>query len=53
MLNLYVETRAPIAAEQVIQLLENTEGVEVFQALDFPTQVLMLVVKARNGWSYS
>ncbi|MEZ9952196.1 aspartate-semialdehyde dehydrogenase [Vibrio splendidus] len=37
--SLHVETRAPIGAEQVIQLLENTEGVEVFQALDFPTQV--------------
>lgn len=27
--SLHIETRAPIGAEQVIQLLENTEGVEV------------------------
>ena len=35
----HVETCAPIDAQDVIQLLENTEGVEVFQGEDFPTQV--------------
>ncbi|ANS86038.1 aspartate-semialdehyde dehydrogenase [Vibrio scophthalmi] len=37
--SLHVETCAPIDAQDVIQLLENTEGVEVFQGDDFPTQV--------------
>ncbi|MGI9876447.1 aspartate-semialdehyde dehydrogenase [Vibrio chagasii] len=37
--SLHVETRSPIGAEQVIQLLENTEGVEVFHGMEFPTQV--------------
>ena len=36
---LHVETRAPIDADQVAQLLEQTEGVEVFYGEDFPTQV--------------
>ncbi|MCG9692460.1 aspartate-semialdehyde dehydrogenase [Vibrio sp. Isolate22] len=37
--SLHVETRSPIGAEQVVQLLENTEGVEVFHGMEFPTQV--------------
>ena len=37
--SLHVETRSPISAEQVVQLLENTEGVEVFHGMEFPTQV--------------
>jgi len=37
--SLHVETRSPIGAEQVVQLLENTEGVEVFHGMAFPTQV--------------
>ncbi|EMC0408243.1 aspartate-semialdehyde dehydrogenase [Vibrio fluvialis] len=36
---LHVETSSPIDAEQVIELLSQTEGVEVFQGEDFPTQV--------------
>lgn len=36
---LHVETSSPIYAEQVIELLSQTEGVEVFQGEDFPTQV--------------
>ncbi|EEX91731.1 aspartate-semialdehyde dehydrogenase [Vibrio orientalis CIP 102891 = ATCC 33934] len=35
----HLETCAPIDAQEVINLLENTEGVEVFQGDDFPTQV--------------
>jgi len=36
---LHIETSSPIDAEQVIDLLEHTEGVEVFKGEDFPTQV--------------
>lgn len=35
----HIETRAPIDAQEVINLLEQTEGVEVFHGEDFPTQV--------------
>lgn len=35
----HVETRAPIDAQEVTQLLENTDGIEVFQGDDFPSQV--------------
>ncbi|EJG1813165.1 aspartate-semialdehyde dehydrogenase [Vibrio parahaemolyticus] len=35
----HVETRSPIDAQEVINLLEQTEGVEVFYGDDFPTQV--------------
>ncbi|WPC74876.1 aspartate-semialdehyde dehydrogenase [Vibrio porteresiae] len=35
----HIETRAPIDAEQVIALLDEMEGVEVFRDQDFPTQV--------------
>ncbi|EOV0082959.1 aspartate-semialdehyde dehydrogenase [Vibrio parahaemolyticus] len=35
----HVETRSPIDAQEVINLLEQTEGVEVFRGDDFPTQV--------------
>ncbi|EHR0246452.1 TPA: aspartate-semialdehyde dehydrogenase [Vibrio parahaemolyticus] len=35
----HVETRSPIDAQEVINLLEQTEGVEVFHGGDFPTQV--------------
>ncbi|PJC88231.1 aspartate-semialdehyde dehydrogenase [Vibrio sp. HA2012] len=35
----HVETRTPVDAEQVIQLLEQAEGVEVFHGAEFPTQV--------------
>ncbi|CAM4225960.1 aspartate-semialdehyde dehydrogenase [Vibrio agarivorans] len=35
----HLETRAPIDAQEVAQLLEQTEGIEVFYGEDFPTQV--------------
>ncbi|GAD88380.1 aspartate-semialdehyde dehydrogenase [Vibrio halioticoli NBRC 102217] len=35
----HLETRAPIDAEQAVQLLEQTDGIEVFHGQDFPTQV--------------
>lgn len=35
----HLETRAPIDAEEVKQLLEQAEGVEVFHGDDMPTQV--------------
>ncbi|MDR9825969.1 aspartate-semialdehyde dehydrogenase [Vibrio sp. FNV 38] len=35
----HLETRAPIDAQEVVQLLEQTEGIEVFHGEDFPTQV--------------
>ncbi|EHK0749512.1 aspartate-semialdehyde dehydrogenase [Vibrio parahaemolyticus] len=35
----HVETRSPIDAQEVINLLEQTEGVEVFHGDDFPTPV--------------
>ncbi|MDN3680563.1 aspartate-semialdehyde dehydrogenase [Vibrio tapetis subsp. quintayensis] len=37
--SLHIETRAPIGAEQVVQLLSDSESIEVFQDQDFPTQV--------------
>ncbi|CAM2744097.1 aspartate-semialdehyde dehydrogenase [Vibrio mytili] len=36
---LHIETRSPIDAQEVINLLGQTEGIEVFQGEDFPTQV--------------
>ncbi|EOS8552165.1 aspartate-semialdehyde dehydrogenase [Vibrio vulnificus] len=35
----HIETGSPIDAEEVVRLLEATEGVEVFHGEDFPTQV--------------
>ncbi|EGA71329.1 aspartate-semialdehyde dehydrogenase [Vibrio sinaloensis DSM 21326] len=35
----HLETCAPIDAQEVINLLEQTDGIEVFQGEDFPTQV--------------
>jgi aspartate-semialdehyde dehydrogenase len=35
----HLETRAPIDAQEVAQLLEQTEGIEVFYGEEFPTQV--------------
>ncbi|MFC5077145.1 Aspartate-semialdehyde dehydrogenase 2 [Vibrio thalassae] len=35
----HLETRAPISAEEVTQLLEQTDGIEVFHGEDMPTQV--------------
>lgn len=36
---IHLETCAPIDAQEVINLLEQTDGIEVFQGEDFPTQV--------------
>ncbi|KJY81613.1 aspartate-semialdehyde dehydrogenase [Vibrio galatheae] len=36
---IHLETCAPIDAQEVINLLEQTEGIELFQGEDFPTQV--------------
>ncbi|MDW6001493.1 aspartate-semialdehyde dehydrogenase [Vibrio mangrovi] len=36
---LHVETRAPIDADQVTELLRQAENIEVFSGEDFPTQV--------------
>lgn len=56
---LHIETRSPIDAEQVISLLEQTEGIDVFQGQDFPTQVrdsggkdTVLVGRVRNDISH-
>ena len=35
----HVETRTPIDADQVAQLLEQTDGIEVYYGEEFPTQV--------------
>jgi aspartate-semialdehyde dehydrogenase len=35
----HLETSAPISAEEVVQLLEQAEGVEVFHGEEMPTQV--------------
>ncbi|MDF4876548.1 aspartate-semialdehyde dehydrogenase, partial [Vibrio parahaemolyticus] len=36
---LHIETRSPIDAQEVVNLLEQTDGIEVFHGEDFPTQV--------------
>ncbi len=38
----HVETRSPIDAQEVINLLEQTEGVEVFHGDDFPPKAIVL-----------
>ncbi|EHZ2590598.1 aspartate-semialdehyde dehydrogenase [Vibrio parahaemolyticus] len=55
----HVETRSPIDAQEVINLLEQTEGVEVFHGDDFPTQVCdaggkdhVMVGRIRNDISH-
>ncbi|UAB71322.1 aspartate-semialdehyde dehydrogenase [Vibrio sp. SCSIO 43132] len=55
----HIETRTPIDADQVTQLLEQTDGVEVFHGEDFPTQVRdaggkdhVLVGRIRNDISH-
>ncbi|MGF1695918.1 aspartate-semialdehyde dehydrogenase [Vibrio kyushuensis] len=57
--SLHIETRSPIGAEQAIQLLENTDGIEVFQGQEFPTQVVdangkdhVMVGRIRNDISH-
>ncbi|QIL84816.1 aspartate-semialdehyde dehydrogenase [Vibrio sp. HDW18] len=55
----HVETGSPIDAEQVLDLLEQTAGIEVFRGADFPTQVRdaggrddVLVGRVRNDISH-
>ncbi|USD66027.1 aspartate-semialdehyde dehydrogenase [Vibrio sp. SCSIO 43136] len=55
----HLETRSPIDADQVTQLLEQTDGIEVFHGQDFPTQVRdaggkdhVLVGRIRNDISH-
>ncbi|GAB7220532.1 aspartate-semialdehyde dehydrogenase [Vibrio comitans] len=55
----HVETRAPIDAAHAIELFEQTEGIEVFQGEDFPTQVRdaggkdhVMVGRVRNDISH-
>lgn len=57
--SIHLETRAPIGAEEVTNLLEQTEGIEVFYGNDFPTQVrdaggkdTVLVGRVRNDISH-
>ncbi|WGV99521.1 aspartate-semialdehyde dehydrogenase [Vibrio sp. YMD68] len=57
--SLHIETRSPIGAEQAIQLLEDTDGIEVFQGNEFPTQVVdangkdhVMVGRIRNDISH-
>ncbi|WP_112480023.1 aspartate-semialdehyde dehydrogenase [Vibrio variabilis] len=55
----HLETSAPISAEEVVQLLEQAEGVEVFHGEDMPTQVRdaggkdhVMVGRVRNDISH-
>ncbi|WP_417883898.1 aspartate-semialdehyde dehydrogenase [Vibrio rumoiensis] len=57
--SLHIETRAPIDAEQVMDMLEKMEGVEVFRGADYPTQVrdaggkdTVMVGRVRNDISH-
>ncbi|MGC9491765.1 aspartate-semialdehyde dehydrogenase [Vibrio genomosp. F10] len=57
--SLHIETRSPIGAEQAIELLESTDGIEVFQGNEFPTQVVdangkdhVMVGRIRNDISH-
>lgn len=57
--SLHIETRAPIDAEQVMDMLEKMDGVEVFRGADYPTQVrdaggkdTVMVGRVRNDISH-
>ncbi|WP_089137387.1 aspartate-semialdehyde dehydrogenase [Vibrio rumoiensis] len=57
--SLHIETRAPIDAEQVMDMLDKMEGVEVFRGADYPTQVrdaggkdTVMVGRVRNDISH-
>ncbi|WP_305405770.1 aspartate-semialdehyde dehydrogenase [Photobacterium leiognathi] len=41
----HVETHQPVVVEDVINMLENTDGIEVFHGTDYPTQVTDAVGK--------
>jgi aspartate-semialdehyde dehydrogenase len=56
---IHLETREPIDAEQVIQLLTDAEGIEVYPGQEFPTQVAdaggkdhVMVGRIRNDISH-
>jgi aspartate-semialdehyde dehydrogenase len=55
----HIETNSPIDADHVVQLLEQTDGVEVFYGSEYPTQVTdavgkdsVLVGRIRNDISH-
>ncbi|GLT14160.1 aspartate-semialdehyde dehydrogenase [Vibrio algivorus] len=57
--SLHIETQTPIDAEQVMDMLEQMEGVEVFRGIDYPTQVrdaggkdTVMVGRVRNDISH-
>lgn len=57
--SLHIETQSPIDAEQVMDMLEQMEGVEVFRGEDYPTQVrdaggkdTVMVGRVRNDISH-
>jgi aspartate-semialdehyde dehydrogenase len=57
--SLHIETRTPIDAEQVSQLLEQAEGIDLFRGEDMPTQVrdaggkdTVMVGRVRNDISH-
>ncbi len=57
--SLHIETRTPIDAEQVSQLLEQAESIELFRGEDMPTQVrdaggkdTVMVGRVRNDISH-
>ncbi|MBP2698850.1 aspartate-semialdehyde dehydrogenase [Photobacterium lucens] len=41
----HVETHQPVVVEDVVNMLENTDGIEVFHGTDYPTQVTDAVGK--------
>ncbi|MCG3730472.1 aspartate-semialdehyde dehydrogenase [Vibrio cincinnatiensis] len=56
---IHIETSHPIDAEQVVTLLDQTDGIEVFQGEEYPTQVRdaggkdnVLVGRIRNDISH-
>lgn len=57
--SLHIETQAPIDAEQVMELFEQTDGIELFRDADYPTQVrdaagkdTVLIGRVRNDISH-
>lgn len=57
--SLHIETQTPIDAEQAMELLEQTDGIELFRGEDYPTQVrdaggkdTVMVGRVRNDISH-
>lgn len=57
--SVHIETSTPLDAEQVVELLKQTDGIQVFEGADFPTQVRdgggtddVLVGRIRNDISH-